>query len=126
MIWTAGRWPNFSEAEMRCKHTGQCEMDPDFMDKLQALRSRLDKPLAVTSGYRAASHPVEAAKAEPGAHSRGMAADIECDGRLAFQILALAPQLGFTGIGVSQRSGKGRFVHLDTWTGGPRPNVWSY
>lgn len=126
MTWDAGRWPNFAQAEFRCRHTGRCEMDPDFLDRLQALRTALGEPLAISSGFRDPAHPVEAGKSEPGAHAHGVAADVEADTRLAFRILALAPGLGFTGIGVSQRSGRGRFVHLDTWPRAPRPNVWSY
>lgn len=122
--WT--RWPNFSEPEFACKHTGLCDMDPHFLDCLQSLRSLLGVPLAVSSGYRHPMHPVEAGKNAPGAHSKGCAADLPCDGQLAFKILALAPGLGFTGIGVSQRPGRARFVHLDTWAQPPRPNVWSY
>lgn len=119
------RWPNFSREEMACKHTGRCKISPDLMDALQGLRSQLGVPLYVTSGYRDPSHPVERAKPVPGTHAQGLAADIACDGALAYRILAAAPACGFTGIGVSQKGGE-RFVHLDIWTGGPRPNVWSY
>jgi hypothetical protein len=126
IAWDRSRWPNFTLAEFACKHTGRCEMDPDFLDRMQALRDLLGEPLPVSSGYRDRSHPEEAGKAEPGAHAHGCAGDITCDGRLAFKILGLAPGLGFTGIGISQRKGRARFIHLDTWQAPPRPNVWSY
>ena len=45
-------WPNFSFDEMACKGSGECEMNPEFMDRLQALRDALGAPLPVTSGYR--------------------------------------------------------------------------
>jgi zinc D-Ala-D-Ala carboxypeptidase len=129
MIWDSKRWPNFSEAEMRCKHSGRCEMNADFMDMLQALRVAYGRPLAVTSGYRDRSHPVEAGKSKPGAHAAGRAVDIACQGADAHRIAALAFGLGFTGVGVSQHSRGARFLHLDTMTaaeGYPRPTLYSY
>jgi len=118
-------YPNFSEAEFKCSHTGKCEMDEAFMDALQTLRTIYDKPMTITSGYRDPTHPIEAKKDKPGAHATGRAADIACDGQAAYDIMQIAFELGFTGIGVSQK-GNGRFIHLDTIEGGPRPNVWSY
>lgn len=123
--WQPERWPNFSPDELRCKHTGTLQMEPDFLDRLQHLRDTLDKPLRITSGYRHRTHPVEARKSAPGVHAKGCAVDIACDGRLAHEILKAAFAQGFTGIGVSQKGG-GRFVHLDTWEEGPRPTCWSY
>jgi len=123
MNWN--NYPNFTEDEFRCSHTGECDMDEDFMDALQTLRTMYDRPMTITSGYRHPTHPVEAKKAKPGAHSTGMAADIACDGQAAHEILQIAFEIGFTGIGVKQK-GKGRFIHLDMLEEQPRPNVWSY
>jgi len=124
--WTA--YPNFSKEEFDCKHTGKNEMQHSFMDKLQALRTAYGKPMKITSGYRDASHPIEARKAKPGAHATGMAADIAVSHTDAHEVLRIAFELGFTGIGVQQKGG-GRFIHLDTIENNPdqpRPHVWSY
>lgn len=118
-------YPNFTEAEFTCSHTGKCEMQASFMEKLQALRTAYGKAMTVTSGYRHETHPIEAAKDKPGIHTMGLAVDIACGGADAYHILQLAFQLGFTGIGVAQ-SGRNRFLHLDTYTKPPRSNVWSY
>ena len=117
--------PNFSEAEFTCSHTGKCEMQASFMEKLQALRTAHGKAMTVTSGYRHETHPVEAEKDRPGIHTMGLAVDIACGGSDAYNIMRLAFELGFTGIGVAQ-SGRNRFLHLDTYTKPPRSNVWSY
>ena len=124
--WDSERWPNFSPDELRCKHTGALQMEAEFLDRLQRLRRAIGKPLRVTSGYRHPTHPVEARKKAPGTHSKGCAVDIGCDGRLAHEILKEAFAAGFTGIGVSQKSGGARFVHVDSWEEGSRPNAWSY
>lgn len=123
MDWS--KYANFSEVEFRCSQTGECNMQPDFLRRLQALREEYGKPLQITSGYRSPQHSTEASKAQPGVHTRGIACDIAVSGSEAYHVLALALKHGFTGIGVAQK-GSGRFLHLDTFKGGPRPNIWSY
>jgi zinc D-Ala-D-Ala carboxypeptidase len=81
--------------------------------------------MKITSGYRCPKHPIEAKKAAPGAHSTGLACDIGVSGSEAYQVLSLAMELGFTGIGVQQK-GTGRFIHVDLTVGQNRPTVWSY
>ena len=52
-------------------------------------------------------------------HNKGLAVDIaKPQGEKAYTILKLAIQLGFTGIGVSNR-----FIHLDLRD---TPSVWGY
>lgn len=121
--WT--KYKNFEQSEFACKHTGKCFMDSDFMDKLQALRDAFKKPMVITSGYRDRSHPVERNKTGAGPHTMGLAADIAVSGADAHKLLQLALNMGFTGIGVSQK-GNSRFIHLDTVKSSIRPTVWSY
>lgn len=127
--WPSDRWPNFTHGEMACRHTGECDIDPDFVDLLQALRESVGHPLRITSGYRHPTHPVEARKDRPGAHTYGKAADISCIGKTAHEIARLAFSYGCTGIGVSQ-VGDNRFLHIDTLqpdeTHIVRPALWSY
>jgi zinc D-Ala-D-Ala carboxypeptidase len=118
-------YPNFTEAEFTCSHSGKCDMEPAFMAKLQKLRDHYGKGMTVTSGYRDITHPIEAAKDKPGIHTMGLAVDIACNGQDAYHLLGLALNMGFTGIGVAQ-SGRNRFLHLDIYTKPPRSNVWSY
>ena len=120
MDWS--RYQNFTEAEFRCRHCGRQEMKPEFMEKLQALRSAYGKRLSVTSGWRCPDHPVEKAKAHPGMHSTGLAADLGVDGADAVEVLRLALAMGFTGLGVQQK-GAGRFLHLDLRS---LTAIWSY
>jgi uncharacterized protein YcbK (DUF882 family) len=119
-------YPNFTPDEFRCKHSGRIQMHPEFMARLQRLRTAFGKPMVITSGYRDATHPAERNKAEPGAHTHGRAADVAVQGADAVRFVALAIEYGFTGIGVSQK-GTGRFIHVDDlappW---PRPTIWSY
>jgi len=126
MNWS--NYPNFSVGEFRCKHTGQMRMDAGFMDRLQALRTDFGKGMAISSGYRDKTHPIEARKDEPGAHSTGHACDIAISGHDAHKLLGLALKHGFTGVGIKQK-GESRFIHLDDLqheANRPRPWVWSY
>ena len=125
MSWES---PYFSSEEMKCSHTGLEKMDARFMEMLTELRVAYAKPMRVTSAYRDATHPIEAKKDKPGAHSTGKAADIAVERGEAYEVLKIALEIGFTGIGVAQK-GSGRFLHLDICEpedGMIRPTVWSY
>lgn len=125
MSWES---PYFTSEEMSCSHTGLEKMDARFMEMLTELRVAYAKPLRVTSAYRDATHPIEAKKTKPGAHATGKAADIAVERGEAYEVLKLALEIGFTGIGVAQK-GSGRFLHLDICEpedGMIRPTVWSY
>lgn len=127
--WPKDRWPNFSFSELACRETGECVVDEVLVDCLQRLRDKVG-PVTVTSGYRSSSHSVERAKKRPGTHAMGLAVDVACAGKEAFAVLQTALDVGFTGIGVSQK-GENRFLHLDIVTDlddfpATRPSVWSY
>lgn len=103
-------------------------MDPVFMQKLEKLRQEMGFAFPITSAYRCPKHPIEARKKAAGAHASGRAVDIAVRGKQAHRLLQGALEAGFTGIGVSQKSGV-RFIHLDDLPnseGRPRPHVWSY
>lgn len=118
-------YKNFEPYEFDCKHSGENKMRPEFMQKLQHLRDKFGKPMPINSGYRSPTHPIEARKSKPGKHAEGIAADIGVRGADAVELLKLALELGFTGIGIAQKGGS-RFIHLDISTDENRPTIWSY
>ncbi len=118
----------FKESEFVCSHTGDVAMQQPFLDQLNVLRETYGKPLRITSGYRHPTHPIEAKKKTPGAHTTGQAVDLAVSRGDAYNLLVIALNMGFTGIGIAQK-GNGRFIHLDTLTASsahPRPTIWSY
>lgn len=119
--------PYFKESEFKCKHTGKCLMQSDFMDLLLKLRTKYGKPIAISSGYRDWTHPEEIKKGHKnGEHTKGACADIAISHQDAFEILKLALELGFTRIGVNQK-GNGRFLHIGIGGDGlPNNLIWSY
>jgi len=121
-------WKYFTEDEMKCKGSGKCEMDQQFMVKLDALRKKFGKPIIITSGYRSPEYNISIGGSKNSAHVQGKAADIAVSHTDAYKIVGIAIELGFTGIGVSQK-GSGRFIHVDTADNTakqPRPHIWSY
>jgi len=117
----------FSKAELQCKcGCEQAPMDPQFLMMLDELRSKLNKPLRVSSGFRCPSHNSKVSgTGETGPHTTGKAVDLAVDRSFAYETLRASMAMGFTGIGVKQKGG-GRFLHLDTITEGLRPTIWSY
>ena len=123
-------WVYFTEKEMQCRGTGECNMDEKFMEKLIDLREDYNRPMIITSGYRSQAHNSAVGGAPNSAHVHGRAVDILVSGNEAYDILSLAFKHGFTGIGVAQRGAHNkRFIHIDDMDDSdrsPRPTVWSY
>ncbi len=112
----------FRLEEFNCAHTNLNSMDHEFLVKLDELRERVGFPFIITSGYRDATHPAEARKAEPGTgtHCQGIAADIAVsNGFERMNIVHEALKLGFGGIGVSKS-----FIHIDDRK--TTPVMWTY
>ena len=125
------RWKYFSEEELRCQGTGEIHMDETFMEKLDELRDKLKQPMTISSGYRSEAHNMAIGGSKRSAHLKGCAVDVVCSGHKAFEIVKLAMELDFTGIGVKQNGVHAkRFIHLDTMprksVTSPRPWIWSY
>jgi zinc D-Ala-D-Ala carboxypeptidase len=118
-IW---RWKNFSPAEIACRGTGQLKLHPAALDKLQALRDRLGKPLIIRSAYRSPEHNRAVGGAKASKHMDGTAFDIAMSNHDPVAFEAAAREVGFLGFGFYPRSG---FIHVDlgparTW-GDPFP-----
>lgn len=123
------RWklyPNFSKEEFDCKHTGNNEMRPEFLETLQQIRIDYGKPMIITSGYRDVTHPLEARKTKGGTHTLGIACDIGVNRKDALDLVECALAFGIKRIGINQK-GEGRFIHLDIGDkyGFPE-SIWSY
>ena len=104
------RWTSFSPREIACKGTGQLLVDEDALDKLQALRDALGKPLVLTSAYRSPEHNKRVGGAKNSQHMRGIAFDVRMENHDPQAFEAAARAVGFTGFGYYPRSG---FMHID-------------
>ena len=121
---------NFSRDELKCSFSGECELEEDALEKLQALRDEWGKPMKLSSAYRSAQHPRERTKPNgPGHHhgvngNGGQAFDVLIAGEDVPPFIALAIKHGFKGIGVNQKGEwNQRFIHIDTRD---KYACWSY
>jgi zinc D-Ala-D-Ala carboxypeptidase len=106
----AWRWPSFSPAEIACRGTGAIRINTEAMDKLQALRDRLGKPMIVRSAYRSPEHNRAVGGAPASKHMQGTAFDIAMANHDPVAFEAAARAVGFLGFGYYPRSG---FMHID-------------
>lgn len=111
-------------------NSGVC-MDVTFLQLIDELRHLYGHPIKITSGFRSPEYNAKVSSTgATGPHTTGKAADIQVSGARAHRLLKIALELGFTGIGISQKGDHDkRFIHLDILTqaeGFPRPHIWSY
>jgi hypothetical protein len=104
------RWKNFSPAEIACRGSGSLRIHEEALDKLQALRDRLGKPLIVRSAYRSPAHNRTVGGAPRSKHLDGTAFDIAMTNHDPAAFEEAARAVGFKGFGFYPRSG---FMHID-------------
>ncbi|WP_372841028.1 YcbK family protein [Phaeovulum sp.] len=107
---SAWLWPNFSPTEIACRGSGALKLNSQAMDKLQALRDALGKPLIVLSGYRSPAHNKAVGGAPASKHMDGTAFDIAMANHDPVAFEEAARKAGFKGFGFYPRSG---FQHID-------------
>jgi hypothetical protein len=117
--WQVERWPNFSPAELACRHCGEAYIWPEFMDKLQALRADIGRPFHILSGHRCALHNARIGGAPLSQHLK-LAVDISLVSHDRHKLAARAKAHGFKGFGYYSY-----FLHLDLgrnrhWYGGEK------
>tara|TARA_R100001086_G_scaffold78227_1_gene37895 strand:- start:33 stop:416 length:384 start_codon:yes stop_codon:yes gene_type:complete len=123
-------WEFFSERELACKGTEECEMNEEFMEKLIKLRKKYNRPMIISSGYRSIAYNSSINGARYSPHLYGRAVDVLCYGKPTYDLIKLAINMEMTGIGLQQRGNyDGRFVHLDDMPKSQnhnRPWIWTY
>jgi zinc D-Ala-D-Ala carboxypeptidase len=104
------RWKNFSPREIASKGEGEILINEAALDKLQALRDKINKPLILTSAYRSPAHNKRRGGARNSRHMLGDAFDIRMDNHDPHEFEVAARAVGFTGFGYYPKSG---FMHID-------------
>jgi hypothetical protein len=108
---SAWRWKSFSPREIACKGTGTIAINEPALDKLQALRDKLGKPVLLTSAYRSPEHNRKVGGAKNSQHMLGIAFDVRMENQDPQEFEAAARAVGFTGFGYYPKQG---FMHIDT------------
>lgn len=109
---------NFKLREFQCKDGNyEVRLDSQLLEKLQALRDRIDRPIIINSGYRTKSYNKLVGGSPNSQHLLGRAADISVATMNPREIAIIAEEIGFGGIGVYNT-----FVHVDVRNGRARWN----
>ena len=113
---------HFSSSELACKcGCAQQNMDANFMDELEQLRTKLGRAMFITSGFRCPEHNKAVGGASGSYHLKGRAADIVClSAEDRHNIVGAAIDLGFSGIGIDKH-----FIHVDNRGALPK-KIWTY
>ena len=115
----------FKPGDFVCKGEGCClhedKISMELVKRLDWIRSEIDLPVVVLSGYRCPVHNMRVRGVEDSAHTRGFAADIKCsDNRFRYLFLLSAMKyLRRIGIGDG-------FIHVDCDSALPQDVVWVY
>lgn len=100
---------NFTLEEFACPHCGEVSVDVRLLAAVQAIRSQLNEPVRILSGFRCATHNQAVGGASDSRHLIGQAADIGCED--FEKALALARGLStVNGIGIDRERG---MLHID-------------
>ena len=105
-------WHDFKPKEVECRHCHEVLIHTQSMDCLQALRTKMGRPLVINSGYRCPEHNNAVGGSPNSLHKLGRAFDISTRGWSDSDINKLtgkANVVGFGGIGTYTT-----FVHVDT------------
>lgn len=100
---------HFKSSEFDCPHCGKVSVDAKLLQRLEALRAIVGKPLPIVSGYRCPTYNAAVGGAPRSKHMLGQAADIP----RGYCTVSQARAAGFTGIGHKAD----RVVHVDVRSG---------
>lgn len=102
--------PHFTVFEFYSRGNGNLILDRKLIEKLEKLRSNLNVPIKIVSGYRDPRYNRKVGGAPKSQHLRGTAADIVVAGYSVKEVGRRADQVGFNGIGLYRSQ---NFVHVD-------------
>lgn len=114
--------------ELADSSNGLLVWDKAATDRLYALRVQCGFPFIFNSGTRSLQTNLEAGGHPTSAHMVGRAFDIQVkSGQDAMEIVRLAPEFDFKGVGIRRPSGEGGYVHVDDVDrGADGAVIWTY
>lgn len=124
--WEEARWPNFSPAEMACRHCGEYYHFEWMLDAIQTVRRNLNRPISVNSAHRCPLHNASAVirGAALSEHKVRLALDIAIGNHNPLRLYQALCKAGFDTFGAY-----GSFIHVDArkgrrWSTNLGKKVW--
>lgn len=114
------QFKNFSREEFECPCCGVANMSLVYMDKIQQMRSLINRPMTVTSGFRCDAYNRSVGGSPR--HPSGRAGDymVAPD---AYRTVLKHALLHFAGVGIRAHGPRWeRFIHIDDYQTG----FWTY
>jgi uncharacterized protein YcbK (DUF882 family) len=102
--------PHFNLSEFACPCCQKVMLHPLLLSKLIALRTVLERPISITSGYRCSSYNQKVGGVDNSYHCIGLAADIQVKDFNLITLLEICENIDFGGIGFYEKK---HFLHLD-------------
>lgn len=106
--------PNFKVKEFACKDgNDRILIDSELINVLQQVRTHINQPIKIISGYRTEAYNKICNGAKNSYHLKGMAFDIRpynCD---LYELAILCAMYGAKGIGIYKKQ---NFIHIDNRT----------
>lgn len=87
---------HFSKKEFRCKDGSYIPISKELLRKLEMLRSKVNRKMIITSGYRSISYNKKVGGATNSQHLYGKAADVIVQGVSKYKLQRMAREVGFT------------------------------
>ena len=107
VFWDQQRWPNFEPSELACPCCGQFFYWPKFFDKLQAVRTNVNRPIKINSAHRCWHHNAKVGGA-PRSQHKTLATDLSLKNHDRHDLAAACRAAGFHGFGFYNT-----FLHVD-------------
>jgi uncharacterized protein YcbK (DUF882 family) len=97
-------------------------MDKAFLDMLDEVRDKYDKPININSGFRTPAHNEAVGGKNDSSHLLGLAADISCNkSKDRFDLINCLLDVGINRIGIAST-----FIHVDIDKNKTQNVIWTY
>ena len=115
-------WKHFKYDEFKCPCCRENKTSHKLIDLLDQAREKAGIAFVITSGYRCEKHNREVGGVENSAHTKGLAADIQClNSQDRYRIVKALLEVGFRRIGIGRT-----FIHVDIDDSKIQNVIWLY
>lgn len=107
---------------LSCPCCGRCEIDPEFMKRIDQARAKAGIPFKVTSGFRCPEWNKKIKGSAHSSHMSGLALDLSASNSVErFTIVQTLLACGFSRLGIGAD-----FVHVDLDNSKVQSVLWGY